>query len=147
MHFRVRALNVMELTIAIAVLAVLLAAALKMIVSVSQQIRANDRRNVALQSLQAVAEEIENLPWNELTQQTAAQVDIPAAAARYLPDAKLSVSVADETDPTAKRIRVELTWKGRGNQAAAPVGLTIWVFPETASQPPAELENAKDSNP
>ena len=123
-------LTLVELTIAIAVFSVLLATSMKMIFAASSQMRANERRNVALQAVQAISEQIENMPWDSLTTEAASQITIPELAAPYLPDAKLIVAVNDETDPLAKRVVVEITWKGRGGQRSQPVRLTSWVFPE-----------------
>jgi hypothetical protein len=120
----------MELTVATAVLAVLLASTTKMISVASDYVRLNERRSTALQAIQAVAEEIENIPWDSLDQESASEVAIPAALVGRLPGLKLATLVNNETDPVAKRVSVELTWNGRGAQQAGPVRLTIWSFPE-----------------
>ena len=129
-------LTLVELTIAVAVFSVLLATSMKMIFAASNQMRANERRNVALQTVQAVSEQIENMPWNSLTTEAASQIPIPELAGPYLPGAKLTVAVNDETDPPAKRVLVEITWNGRGGQRSEPVRLTSWVFPENVPPSP-----------
>jgi prepilin-type N-terminal cleavage/methylation domain-containing protein len=129
-------LTLIELTIAIAVFSVLLATSMKMIFVASSQVRANERRNVALQTVQAVSEQIENMPWEQLTTEAASQIAIPELAAPYLPGAKLTATVKDETDPPAKRVLVEITWNGRGGQRSQPVRLTSWVFPDNAPTSP-----------
>jgi len=123
-------ITLVELTIAVAVFSVLLATSAKMIFVASSQLRANERRNVALQTVQAVSEQIGNIPWDQLTSGSASQITIPESVTSYLPGAKLIVSLEDETDPAAKRVRVEITWNGHGDQRAGPVRLTSWVFPE-----------------
>ncbi len=129
---RPAALTVLELTIAVAVLAVLLATSMKMIHLVTNQQRASERRNVALQTVQAISEQIGNTPWEQLTAETANQITVPRQVASYLPGAKLAITVSDETDPVSKRVLVELTWSGPGAKRTAPVRLTSWVFPEAA---------------
>jgi hypothetical protein len=125
-------LTVIELTISIAILAVLLATSMRMIVVASDHVRANDRRDLALQAAQAVSEEIDNIPWEQLNDETAAGVRIPDAIASRLPGAKLTAKVAEESDPLAKRVTVEITWNTRSDQPAAPSRLTTWVFPDDA---------------
>lgn len=129
-------LTLVELTIAIAVFSVLLATSMKMIFVASGQLRANERRNVALQAVQAISEQIENMPWEQVTTEAASQVAIPELAAPYLLGAKLTVTVNEETDPPAKRVLVEITWNGRGGQRSQPVRLTSWVFPENTPTSP-----------
>jgi prepilin-type N-terminal cleavage/methylation domain-containing protein len=129
-------LTLVELTIAIAVFSVLLATSMKMIFVTSNQVRANERRNVALQTIQAVSEQIENMPWDQLTAEAASQIATPELAAPYLPGAKLTVVVNEETDPPAKRVVVEITWNGHGGRRAGPVRLTSWVFPENVASTP-----------
>jgi hypothetical protein len=130
------ALTLVELTIAIAVFAVLLATSMKMIFVTSNHVRANERRNVALQTAQAVSEQIENMPWDQLTPEAASQIAIPEIAAPYLPGAKLTIVVNEDTDPPAKRVFVEITWNGHGGQRSGPVRLTSWVFPENVAPTP-----------
>jgi len=129
-------LTLVELTIAVAVFSVLLATSMKMIFVASSQMRANERRNVALQAVQAVSEQIENMAWDSLTTEAANQISIPELAKPYLPNAKLIVAVNDETDPPAKRVVVEITWNGRGGQRSQPVRLTSWIFPEDVPPSP-----------
>ncbi|MCI0332210.1 MAG: hypothetical protein L0228_03165 [Planctomycetes bacterium] len=124
------ALTILELTIAVAVLALLLATSMKVIHLVTHQQRANERRNVALQTVQAISEQVGNTPWEQLSAETANQITVPAQVASYLPGAKLAITVSDETDPAAKRVLVELTWNGSSSQRIGPVRLTSWVFPD-----------------
>jgi prepilin-type N-terminal cleavage/methylation domain-containing protein len=122
--------TLMELTIAVAVLAVLLATSIKMTLVASSQVRANDHRSFALQAVQSIAEQIENIPWEHLPTATANQMPLPESAATHLPGAQLKITVNDETDPVAKRVLVEITWNGRGGERVGPVRLTTWVFPK-----------------
>jgi prepilin-type N-terminal cleavage/methylation domain-containing protein len=127
-----RGITLIELTIAVAIFAVLLTTTVKMIMAASNQVRANERRQVALQAAQAISEQIENIPWDQLTTDAASQVPFPEAAMSHLSGAKLNVAVNDENDPLAKRIAVEITWNGRGAERAAPIRLTSWAFPDVA---------------
>jgi prepilin-type N-terminal cleavage/methylation domain-containing protein len=130
------AFTLMELTIAVAVFAVLLASSTKMIMVASKQARANERRLVALQTVQAITEQIGNIPWDNLPTEAEKQFPLPEAAVAHLSGAELKVTVHDEVEPVAKRIAVELTWQGNGANRAGPVRLTSWVFPENAQATP-----------
>ena len=84
-----------------------------------------------MEAVQAVADQIANIPWSQLTAESAKNVSIPKPLDTYLPDAKLTVSLEEEASPIAsKRIHIDLTWNGPDGQPVAPVRLTSWVFPE-----------------
>jgi hypothetical protein len=125
----------MELTVAVAVFAVLLATSTKMILVASNQARANERRTVAIQTVQAISEQIGNIPWDNVPTATEEQFPLPESAVAHLSGAELKVSVHDEVDPVSKRVAVELTWNGNGANRAGPVRLTSWIFPDNASPP------------
>ena len=127
-------ITLLEMTVAAGILAVLISTSVQMIRVVSAQQRAAERRAVAMQTVQALAEQLGNLPWDELTPQSTEQITIPAVLAAYLPGAKLAVTLNGETeDIAAKRVAIELTWKAPNGQPAGPVRLTTWSFPD---QPP-----------
>jgi hypothetical protein len=107
----------------------------QMLKAVNSQQRATERRALALAAVQAVAEQIGNMPWDELTAEAAEKVEIPAAAKRHLPEAKLGVTVHDEQNPiVAKRVAITLAWNGPHGQATAPIRLTTWMYPEDAGE-------------
>src|SRR6185295_12107675 len=104
-----------------AMLAILMASCVKMIRSVSNNKRALARRIIGMQTLQSVAEQVANLPAKELTVERAKQIAVPTVFAPYLPGAKLSVALEDETTPVkSKRLSVELAWNAPDGRPAAP---------------------------
>jgi hypothetical protein len=124
-------LTLLEVTVASAILMVILSASIEMLRAVAGQQRAAERHAIAMQAVQAISEQIGNIPWEQLTTEAAAKVAMPAPLERHLPAAKLLVVVEDQAEPVAaKRIRVELTRSGPGDTPAAPVRLTSWVYPE-----------------
>jgi hypothetical protein len=126
-----RAFTLLEVVIAAGMLAMLLTTSVQMLRALSVYQRGSERRAVALQAVQAVSDQIANTPWDQLTAESAKKAAIPKQLDSYLPGAKLSVSLEDETTPTAsRRIHVDLTWNGPDGQSSAPVRLTSWVFPE-----------------
>jgi hypothetical protein len=133
---RRRGVTLVEVTVAAGLLAVLLGVSGQFLRVLSSQQRAAERRVVALQAVQAVAEALGNLPAEKLTTEAARQVAIPEGLAPYLPGGQLAVAVADENDPVAaKRVSIELSWNGPHGQPAGPVRLTTWVYPDS---PPAQ---------
>jgi hypothetical protein len=124
-----RALTIIEVTLAFAILAIMLAASLRMVRVVTDQQRIGQRRELALQAAQAVSEQIGNIPWEQLTPAAVNQVAIPASLAEQLPNATLSTSIADENDPTSRRVLVEIRWQSDDSRPSS-VRLTSWVFPE-----------------
>jgi len=126
-----RAFTLVEVIIAATMLVVLLTTSVQMLRALSNHERASERRIIALEVVQAVADQIANIPWNELTTESAKNVSVPKSLNGYLPDAKLTVSLDEEASPAiSKRIHIDLTWNGPDGQAVAPVRLTSWVFPE-----------------
>jgi|SRR6478735_2709950 len=123
------AFTLLEVIIAAALLAMLLIASVQMLRALSASQRASERRTVAIEAVQAVSDQIANIPWLELSPKNAEKVAVPESLSRFLPDALLSVSVSDQAKPTSKRIEVELTWKGPDG-FVAPVRATSWAFPE-----------------
>jgi hypothetical protein len=132
-QLRRRAFTLIEVVIAAGMLAMLLTTSVHMLRALSLHQRASERREVALEAVQAVADQIANIPWDKLTAESAEKVTIPKPLDGYLPGAKLSVSVDEIAAPAAsRRVHVDLTWNGADGQPVAPVRLTNWVFPERA---------------
>jgi len=128
-----RGITLLEVSVATALLAILLGTTTQFLRVLSTQQRAGERRLVAMQAVQAVAELISNMRADELTADAARQVAVPADAEPYLPGARLDIDVADESLPVAaKRVSIALFWNGPSGQQAGKVVLTTWVFPEIA---------------
>jgi type II secretory pathway pseudopilin PulG len=126
------AYTLLELTVAAAMLGVLLAASLQMLSALTSYHRSAERRAIALEAVQFVADQASNLPWSELTTESASQVKIPAALSERLPNAALKISVTTEAEPTeSKRIMVELTWADAKGRTGAPARLTTWAYPNS----------------
>ncbi len=124
-----RGLTLLEMTVTAAILALLLSTSMTMLRVVSGQQRAAERRAVATQTVQALAERLVNRPWDELTPEAVENAAIPAAVAPHLPGAKLLVAVDEETEGVAaKRVTIELAWNGPSGQPARPVRIIAWAF-------------------
>jgi hypothetical protein len=131
-----RAISLLEVVVAAAMLAVLMTIAAQMLQAVGQQQRATQRRALALQTVHALAEQFSNMPWDQLTAEAADEVNVPIVAQAHLPGAKLSVTIQEEQQPiAAKRVMVALAWNGPSGRFTGPVRLTTWVF-QNESLPP-----------
>jgi hypothetical protein len=128
-----RALIMLEIAIAVGLLGMLMTASVQVLRAMQTQQRAADRRAAALQMVQAIAEQISNLSWEDVTSERLKQIELPQPIAEYLPEAKLDARLAEETEPvSAKRVTFKLTWRAPKGQPAAPIRLTIWVFEDEA---------------
>jgi Tfp pilus assembly protein PilV len=131
-----RGVTMIEVTAAAAMLAVLLASSVQVMRALSIQQKAAARRTMALQTVQALAEDLANTPWDQLTPETAGKLTVPDVVNLYLPGAAFSASVAEQEQPLAsKRLSVELRWRGPSGQPAGPLRLTTWVFPDAVPAP------------
>jgi hypothetical protein len=125
-------MSLLEITLAAGLLGVLMTVSVQMLRVMGDRQRAAERRATALQAAQALAEQLENRPWDQLTANAADEISIPEVVARHLPGAKLSVTVTEESEPVvAKRVQLELQWNGPRGQPVAPIRLTTWSFPDS----------------
>lgn len=126
---RRRGFTLLELSVAAAMLCALVLIAVQMFRAVTTQQQAAERRALALETVQAVAEQIGNMRWDELTLGSVESISAPASATAHLPGAKLAIGLEEENEPVAaKRITIELTWNNSPGRSARPVRLTSWVF-------------------
>jgi hypothetical protein len=124
-------MTLIEVSASAAMLAVLLAGTVQMMRELSTQQLSATRRTVALQAIQALAEELSNVPQDQLTPDAAEKLTIPEVVNLYLPGATLGATIADEDGPVAsKRLSLTLGWRSAGGQPAGPMKLTTWVFAE-----------------
>jgi hypothetical protein len=124
------AISLLEVTAAAAMLAVLMTISTQMLRAVGGQQRAIERRALAMAAVQAVAEQIGNTNWDDLTDETAKEIEIPGPIKPHLPGAHLVVTLHEEQEPTAaKRVTIELEWYGPHGRPAGPLRLTVWAFP------------------
>jgi len=130
-----RGMSLLEITLAAGLLGILMTVSVQMLRVMGDRQRAAERRATALHTVQALTEQLSNLPWDQLTASGANELSIPETVSRYLPGAKLSATVREESEPVvAKRLTLELQWNGPRGQAATPVRLTVWSFPDSAQQ-------------
>jgi prepilin-type N-terminal cleavage/methylation domain-containing protein len=121
--------TLIEVSVAGVLLALLMAVSVQMLSWVASERRAADRRQWAAQEAANVMERLTAQPWERLTAEHAAAIELSAATRDLLPEAKLGVNVIDETDqPAAKRLVVAVRWQPRQGQSTTQVLLTSWVY-------------------
>src|SRR3990172_1343520 len=123
-----RGMTLIEIAAASTMLAVLLASSVQVMRVLATQQQAAMRRTMALEAVQALAEELANTPWDQLTPQAAEKLTVPDVVNTYLPGAALTATVEDEQEPVnLKRVSIELGWRTPNGQPAGPLRLTAWV--------------------
>jgi hypothetical protein len=125
-------MTLLEITLAAGLLGVLMTVSVQMLRMMGDRQRAGERRAAALQTVDALAEQLGNMTWDELTPAAGDELTIPETMKRHLPGAVLHATVVEESEPiSAKRLTIELKLDGPRGQAAAPVRLTTWAFPDS----------------
>ncbi len=122
-------MTIVEIVVAAGMLAVLLASSVHVLRGLTTEQRAAERRTLALQTVQNLAEQVGNTPWEQLTPEAASQLAVPVPVKAFLPGAKLAVTVVDEREPiVTKRVSIALVWNAPNGQPVSPIRLTSWVF-------------------
>jgi prepilin-type N-terminal cleavage/methylation domain-containing protein len=122
-----RGFTFLEVVVATAMLAVLLATAGQLVVLVKRHARTAEHQATALRTAENCLEEITNRPWGEITEDAVAATLLPASIRRSWPKAALIGSVKTSSEPLeAKQVSIRLTLNP---DARAPeVKLTSWVY-------------------
>lgn len=91
--------------------------------------RSAERRGWAAQEAANAMERLSALPYQDLTTTLAqGSARLSDAGRDALPDARMTAEVSDAGEGlAAKRIDVEVRWRGRSGLDDAPVRLTSWV--------------------
>lgn len=130
-----RGASLIELTVAAMVMGTVFALLGPVMTSIREQRRLAGERQLAVAELANCAERQALKSWTELTADGLADLELSAAAGRTLLDAQLNVTVAEESDPVARRVTFELTWQDRGGRTVQPLQLVVWRFPIEEGRP------------
>jgi hypothetical protein len=129
-NVRVHGLSLLEVSVAAAMLAVLLGVSLRVFRAVSEQERSLARRDVALQTAQNVLEQAEAMKWDEVTTATLENQMSLSHAGRQSPPHSIAIDVREELEPVAaKQVTVQFSWLPVNGKVTAPVRLTTWIYP------------------
>lgn len=129
------AFSLLELTVAAAIMASIIAASLQMLHALEGYQRRCERIRSAQQAVAAVAEEVGNLPWDTLSTDAAQTIKLPKSLQDRLQGTTLTVRVLDESEPTSsKRIHVALTENPNSGELRTLSRITCWSFPDYPSK-------------
>jgi type II secretory pathway pseudopilin PulG len=131
------AFTILELMIALGLMAVFCAVFVPLLASVSRERRLTMQEHAAMQHAANVLEIMTQRPFAELSGSTDATLPpIPADVQRLLPDAEQTVTVAPAADDVAAlKITVELQWRQSGGRSSRPVALSAWVHAREGASP------------
>src|SRR5262245_55180750 len=107
-QMRQRGMTLIELAVSLLVLGVAMAALVQLVSLAARQRRATTQRRVALQEVANQSERIALLPWSETEPDKLTAWQASAELADVLPAAKCSIAVSEESDSSARRIRLEV---------------------------------------
>jgi len=91
--------------------------------------RATHRQQDAIQEVHNVLERITVRPWDDLSQDSLADIQPSDAIQRQLPRAALEVLVAeDPQSEDTRRVTVTLGWQQQPDRPQTTVSATAWVY-------------------
>jgi hypothetical protein len=94
----------------------------------AERMESHRRHHARLEASNAL-EIMASLPWERITDATAATVHLSDGLKPSLPGGQLSIEIEDEPGtPPARRITAAVSWRGRSGQETGPVRLTTWVY-------------------
>jgi hypothetical protein len=130
-----RGLSMAEMIVTIAVTSVAMIGGMQMIALSGRQFRAIEDRRLAGLEAGNLMEQVMLRPWEELTAEQLASLELSEACRQALPDVQLRISVdAGDAVPAAKRITIEIGWRVNAAHRGAPVRLVAWRFGEVEVQ-------------
>jgi len=124
-----RGMTILELLVAGAALATLMAVCLQMLSAAAAQRRATEDRQAAIREAANLMERLGTVPFDRLTPEGVGTVQLSGEARRALPDAELQIQLSSPPgQPEAKRIVVLLRWRDRTGRFLRPVRLVAWRY-------------------
>jgi prepilin-type N-terminal cleavage/methylation domain-containing protein len=116
--------TILELSVAMAILAVIMVIVAQVgYLSMTQRLECIAKQ-LALEHANNILEAAQATPYEDLTDQWAADLGLPEDARGYWPDGQLGIKVEPEPDlPRIKRVTVEISWNSRPDRPANAVKL------------------------
>jgi hypothetical protein len=126
-----RGATLIEVTVALVVLAAAMLALAQMVALAARQRRLTEARRLAMDEVANQAERVAALPWDKVQPAEFTSWEPSAALTGAIPAVKCLAEVTDEPGPpAARRVRLEVQWTDAAGQPTSPVGLTLWKFAE-----------------
>lgn len=122
-----------EVFVALTVVAALFALVIQMVTSTARERRATERRAIALEQAANLLERASAIPFEKVSEVTLREVAVSDEAGQLLPGIDVRWTVAEDgSEVPVKRVQVELTWRATHGRSDSPVRLVTWAFPESA---------------
>jgi hypothetical protein len=130
-----RGVILVEVVVGCALAALLLALCVQMLSLTAFERRDVEQRSIALEQAANLIERVAAMPYDQITPEKLAELKLPPEVEPILPGGAAKWFVTDETgDLPAKRVRVEIAW--RGGRPQRPAKLTTWVYPQPSGAAP-----------
>lgn len=127
--YKRRGFTVLEVLVAIILVATLLTVSLEFLHALALQRRSLSDRRLALQEAGNCMERIAVWPWDELTTERLSGIDLSPEIRRALPSAKLSIRVSPTPEPPqGKVVSVTIRWQEQPEQPERSVRLVTWRY-------------------
>jgi Tfp pilus assembly protein PilV len=134
-HKRSRGFTVIEVTLALSLLAAGMVLTVQMFAMCARQRLASEQLLAAQWEASNVLEHLAALRYDELTAELANKIQPSAQLQAVLPGAKVNMTLsetpANTAEPAHKRIEVQVVWPGEENPPRS-VLLTSWKYPVAA---------------
>jgi type II secretory pathway pseudopilin PulG len=134
MHAR-RGAMLLEVMVAIALLAVTVSLCIKTLTAMGRQQLALGQRAYAAELANNLLERLRGHDWPAITPALAADLKLPADAAARLPAPQLDIEITPRKSPEAKQMTVIIRWQAGAGQTVRPVRLTTWVYRKGGPRP------------
>ena len=126
---RRRGFTLLEISAAGILLVVMLTICLQFFRATAAQRRAIQDRRTAIREADNVMERVCARPWQELTPEGVASVQLSEEVQQVLPGGQLEIEVTQLNDePDGKRVTVLLHWPAGSNQPDRSVRLVAWRY-------------------
>jgi Tfp pilus assembly protein PilV len=117
-----------EVSVAMLLLAAAFAGVAQLLVAAGREQRAMAQRQLATREAANVLEEIAARPYDQVTMESVAGFELSSEAQQQLPAGHVSIRVVDDPEPpTARQIHVEVGWQNLAGREER-VQLTAWKY-------------------
>jgi len=127
-----RGMSIVEVLVAGVILAAMMALALQVFAATAAQRRAARDRLIATQEAANAMERLAAMPWETLTEDGTAGVELSDSARRVLREAQLEIEITEVSgeanQPAAKRVTVIVSWQDRGGRPRVQTRLVAWRY-------------------
>lgn len=121
--------SLIEMIVSCVLLGAILVTAAPLMGWVSAERRAAEQRQFALLQATNLMETISQIPADQVSAESLAQLTLTEDATQFLKAANLKIDVQPQDGPpVAKRITVQITWTNRAGQRLSPVELSSWFY-------------------